>query len=64
MDLVFIPLCSSLHLITLGVGDKVLALGMAAGLMSAISGQGCSAMYALQDTAEFTSEAGGTSVKA
>lgn len=58
MDLVFIPYVLSLHLITLGVSDKVLALGMAGGMGSTRSSQGCSAMYPLQDTAELTSEAG------
>lgn len=64
MDLFFISYVLSLHLTTLGVGDKVLALGMAAGMESARSSQGCSAMYPLQDTAVLTSEAGGASVKA
>lgn len=64
MDLVFISDALSLHLITPGVGDKVLALGMAAGMESARSSQGCSAMYPLQDTAELTSGAGGASVQA
>lgn len=64
MDLIFIPYVLPLHLITLGVGDKVLALGVAAEMVSARSSQGCPAKYPLQDTAELTNAAGGASMKA